>query len=161
MKTKSILIAAAAVLSLNSCLKDNKDTCGIVAGSPSATEVTNLRNVLATKGIAATEDPRGFFYKISFAGTGSESPVSTDTVVISYRGTLTDGTVFDSTATGVTRKFLLSDLITGWQVGLPLIKKDGVIDLYLPPAHGYGCTPAGIIPGSANIFFRVELRDFY
>lgn len=160
MKLKSIFIVAVASLPLCSCLKDNKSNCAIVEGSPSITEVTNLRNYLTAKSISATEDPRGFFYNIVFAGTGSESPALTDSVEVTYRGTLTDGTVFDSTATGATIKYPLSGFITGWQAGLRLIKKNGVIDLYLPPAHGYGCKAVGAIPAGSITIFHVELRDF-
>ncbi len=160
MKIKSVLFLALTSCYLCSCLKDNKDNCSIVSGSPSATEVANLRNFINTNGIPATEDPRGFFYRVTFAGTGTETPVSTDSVVVTYKGTLTDGTVFDSTANGTTAKFLLTDLITGWQLGIPLIKKNGVIDLYLPPAHGYACRAIGIIPASATTIFHIELKDF-
>jgi FKBP-type peptidyl-prolyl cis-trans isomerase FkpA len=159
MKMKIVLSVVVCVFSLYSCLKSN-DGCVTNYGSPSTTEVATLRSYITANGISAAEDPRGFFYKISFAGTGTDSPTAADSVTISYKGTLTSGTIFDSTATGTTRKFLLNDLITGWQLGLPLIKKGGVIDLYLPPSHGYGCEGQGSIPANAIIIFKIKLEDF-
>lgn len=159
MKMKSLLVMVAGALFLYSCKKSNSG-CVTNYGNPSATEVTMVRNYVATAGIAATEDPRGFFYHISFAGTGTESPVLTDSITVKYRGALTSGQVFDSTATGETRKFPLNRLITGWQVGLPLLKRNGIIDLYLPPSHAYGCQGQYPIPGNAITIFRVELVDF-
>ena len=159
MTTRNVLVFGLISFFLYACKKSDNG-CTTVAGSPTATEVTNLRNYLTGKSITATEDPRGFFYNIVFPGTGSGNPTVSDSVTIKYRGTLTDGSVFDSTANGETRKFLLSDLITGWQLGLPLLKKSGIIDLYLPPAHGFGCYSQGKLPANATTIFRIELQDF-
>ncbi len=159
MKMKIVLSVAVCVFSLYSCMKSEKG-CVTNYGSPSATEVATLRSYITANSITAAEDPRGFFYNISFAGTGTDSPTAADSVTIHYKGTLTDGTIFDSTATGTTRKFLLNDLITGWQLGLPLLKKGGVINLYLPPSHGYGCEGQGPIPADAITIFNVQLEDF-
>jgi hypothetical protein len=130
MTTRNVLAAGLIISFLYACNKtDNVAPCITDYGNPSAAEVTNVQNYLAMKGITADEDSSGFFYHITFTGTGSESPTLADSVTVKYRGSLSDGSVFDSTASGITRKFPLSRLITGWQEGLPLIKKGGVIDL--------------------------------
>lgn len=129
-------------------------------GQPSAAEKDALRNHLTTSGLSATEDPRGFFYNISFAGTGTASPTVNSNVTVQYRGSLINGTVFDSTTAGNNRTFPLGDLILGWQFGVPLIKKGGIVTLYLPPSLGYGCASQGVIPSNAFTIFRIELIDF-
>jgi FKBP-type peptidyl-prolyl cis-trans isomerase FkpA len=151
---------AAVIFLLYACKKTENNGCVTDYGHPTTTEVTNLRTFINTNGISATEDPRGFFYHIIFAGAGTESPVPSDSVEVKYKGTLTSGTIFDSTRAGTTAKFLLSDLITGWQVGLPLLKQGGVMDLYLPSSFGYGCNGNGPIPGGAITIFRMELVNF-
>ena len=157
---KNVFVCALCIFLLYACNKSDANSCTTVIGQPTASEVTNLRNYLAANSIATTEDPKGFFYNIIFSGTGADTPSQTDSVTVRYKGTLTNGTVFDSTASGITRKFLLSDLITGWQYGLPLLKKGGVINLYLPPAHGYGCISSPNVPSNSVTVFHVELNDF-
>lgn len=160
MKTK--LFSAMVVLTffLYACKKSSENACTTVIGQPSTAEVDALRNYLTTSGLTATEDPRGFFYSIAFAGTGSTSPTLASNVTVQYRGSLINGTVFDSTTVGNNRTFPLGNLITGWQWGLPLIKKGGIINLYLPPSLGYGCASQGAVPSNAFTIFRVELIDF-
>jgi FKBP-type peptidyl-prolyl cis-trans isomerase FkpA len=162
MLTRNVLLAGLLTFFLYACKKTETEQTGCVTnyGNPSVAEVTNLRNYIISNGITADEDTKGFFYHITFAGLGSGTLAVTDSVTIKYKGALTSGTIFDSTATGVTAKYLLSDLITGWRVGLPLIKKGGIIDLYLPPSHGYGCEGYGPVPANANTMFHIELIDF-
>jgi FKBP-type peptidyl-prolyl cis-trans isomerase FkpA len=73
-------------------------------------------------------------------------------------GTLTNGTQFDANTTGTS--FALGQLIVGWQKGIPLSKKGGTINLYIPPSLGYGPNQAGIIPPNSNLVFTIQLMDF-
>jgi len=103
----------------------------------------------------AVKDDRGFYYKIITEGTGVNPTVSNN-VTLFYKGTLTNGNIFDQTgANPVT--FGLGQLILGWQYGLPLIKPGGSIILYLPPELGYGSRAAGSIPPNSVLIFEVQL----
>ena len=157
---KKLLTCALCVCTLYACKKSDSDKCTTVIGYPTTTEVSNLKSYLTANSITATEDSRGFFYNVTFPGTGSEYPALTDSVTVRYIGKLTNGTVFDSTASGETRKFPLGNLIFGWQYGLPLVKRGGIVDLYLPPALGYGCNAYPKLPSNSNTVFHVELVDF-
>ena len=126
MKMRNVFAFGLITFFMYAC-KKSETGCTTDYGNPSATEVTNLRNYIISKGITADESPNGFFYHITFAGTGSVSPTIADSVTIRYKGALSNGVVFDSTDAGTSRKFPLGQLITGWQVGLPLIKKSGVM----------------------------------
>lgn len=160
MTIRNVLVLGSAIFLLYACKKNETNDCVTNYGHPTDAEVADVQTMLTAKGIVATEDTAGFFYNIIAEGTGSDHPVITDEVTIKYKGTLRDGTIFDSTKAGETVKYPLGDLITGWQVGLPLIKRGGIIDLYLPPSHGYGCRGRYPIPGNAITIFRIELVDF-
>ena len=92
-------------------------------------------------------------------GTGPGTPgVATpaSTVVVDYRGTLTDGTVFDE-ATGA--RFALSDVIDGFRTGIAGMRVGETKTLVVPPEEGYG--PMGVppdIPPNATLTFVVTLQ---
>lgn len=159
MTKKYFLILALPVFILLACGKSTSIyDCPTPVGVPSTSQMTDLKNYLTSKGITATEDSRGFYYKIINPGYGNPLPTSSSQVQVKYRGILPDNTVFDSTATGSSGAILtLSSTILGWQYGIPLIGKTGVIDLYLPPSLAYGCSAVGKIPASSMLIFHVEL----
>ncbi len=159
MTRKHIFILTFAVLSfmIGGCSKSgsNNSTCvSNNTGVPTAEEVASLQAYLSANAITATQDPGGFFYIITAPGSGA-TPTLTSTVTFKYTGSLQNGNVFDQSQTGVT--YVLSQLILGFQKGIPLIRKGGSIKLFLPPSLGYGCTQAGSIPPGSNLIFTVDL----
>lgn len=106
------------------------------------------------------ETASGLLYKIEKAGEGS-SPKAEDTVKVHYKGTLTDGTVFDSSyERGEPIEFQLNQLIPGWIEAIPMLKKGGKMEIVLSPALGYGERAAGKIPANSTLKFEIELLDF-
>ncbi|MCK3654929.1 peptidylprolyl isomerase [Pasteurellaceae bacterium Macca] len=102
----------------------------------------------------------GLLYKIEKAGEGN-SPKATDTVKVHYKGTLTDGTVFDSSLErGQPIEFQLNQLIPAWVEAIPMLKKGGKMEIVVPPALGYGDRQAGKIPANSTLVFEIELLDF-
>ena len=93
-------------------------------------------------------------------GDGMECPAGA-TVKVHYRGTLMDGTEFDSSyGRGQPIEFPLGNLIKGWQDGIPGMKVGGKRTLTIPYALGYGLhgsPPA--IPPKADLIFEIELLD--
>jgi len=138
--------------STSSCSVGNYDPCSLKAP---ASEIQAVKDYLAANNITATEHCSGLFYAIDAPGTGV-TPTLCSIVTVTYEGKLTNGTVFDSNATGAA--FLLADLIEGWKVGIPLIKAGGSIRLYVPPTLGYGPNNYGTIPGNSILVFRVDLK---
>jgi len=138
-----------------SCKKD--DNCPEVNIKAPEAEIVALRAYITANSIIATEDPRGFFYTINSDGSGS-NPTACSGVSVNYVGKLTNGTTFDS---GNNVSFNLSQLIIGWQEGIPLIKAGGAITLYLPPSLAYGSNAVGSIPANSNLIFTITLNAVY
>lgn len=106
------------------------------------------------------ETASGLLYKIEKVGEGS-SPKAEDTVKVHYKGTLPDGTVFDSSyERGKPIEFQLNQLIPGWIEAIPMLKKGGKMEIVVPPALGYGERAAGKIPANSTLKFEIELLDF-
>ena len=95
-------------------------------------------------------------------GTGAEAQVGS-TITVKYTGTLTDGTVFDSTEKqgGNPATFTLAQgqLIDGWVQGIPGMKVGGKRKLVIPPSLGYGAQANGAIPANSTLIFEIELLD--
>ncbi|SFN44270.1 FKBP-type peptidyl-prolyl cis-trans isomerase FkpA [Izhakiella capsodis] len=109
------------------------------------------------KGVKKTKS--GLLYKVEKEGTG-ETPKDSDTVVVNYKGTLVDGTVFDDSYTrGEPLSFRLDSVIPGWTEGLKHIKKGGKIELVIPPDLAYGKNGVPGIPPNSTLIFNVELLD--
>lgn len=94
-------------------------------------------------------------------GTGPAAQAG-DEVAVHYTGTLTDGTVFDSSISrGVPITFVLGQgrVIQGWELGILGMKVGEKRTLTIPPQLGYGATgtPGGPIPPHATLIFDVEL----
>jgi len=100
----------------------------------------------------------GLQYKSVEPGTG-KAPKATDTVKVNYRGTLLDGTEFDSSyKRNEPIEFPLNGVIPGWTEGLQLIKEGGKILLFIPPNLAYGSRGAGgVIGPDQTLVFEVEL----
>jgi FKBP-type peptidyl-prolyl cis-trans isomerase FkpA len=117
-----------------------------------------LEKAAAEKGAKKTAS--GLIYSEIKPGAG-DSPKATDRVKVHYRGTLTDGTVFDSSlARGEPAVFPLNGVIKCWSEGLQLMKVGGKSKLVCPSDIAYGDrgSPPTIKPGAALVF-EVELLE--
>jgi FKBP-type peptidyl-prolyl cis-trans isomerase FkpA len=100
----------------------------------------------------------GLVYRELTAGKGA-SPAAADTVRVHYRGTLVDGTEFDSSLKrGQPASFPLNRVIKCWTEGVQRMKVGGKAKLTCPAAIAYGERGAGgVIPPNATLVFEVEL----
>jgi FKBP-type peptidyl-prolyl cis-trans isomerase FklB len=108
------------------------------------------------KGVVTTDS--GLQYKVVEAGSG-KSPSATDQVTVNYRGTLLDGTEFDSSyARGEPATFPVGNVIQGWQEVLPLMKEGAKWEVAIPSELAYGerGTGHGIGPNE-TLLFTIEL----
>ena len=126
-------------------------------GSANKTEGEAFLAANKTKeGVMTT--PSGLQYKILKAGTGPK-PTATDTVVCNYRGTLINGTEFDSSyKRGQPLTFPVNGVIKGWTEALQLMPVGSKWQLFIPAQLAYGERGAGADIGpNATLIFEVEL----
>ena len=102
----------------------------------------------------------GLQYKSLKEGAGPQ-PKASDTVTVNYRGTLIDGTEFDSSyKRGEPATFPLNGVIKGWTEGLQLMKKGSKFQFVIPPNLAYGERAVGADIGpNSTLVFDVELLD--
>jgi len=99
----------------------------------------------------------GLQYKVVTPGSG-DSPKATDQVTVNYRGTLLDGTEFDSSyKRGQPASFPVNGVIPGWQEALILMKPGAKWQLFVPPNLAYDLDSPPAIPPGSLLVFDVEL----
>lgn len=92
-------------------------------------------------------------------GTGEVRPRANNVVSVKYRGTLINGTEFDSNMNdGYPAAFRLRDLIVGWQIVLTQMVAGDKVMVYIPSAMGYGDRREGNIPGGSTLIFEIHLE---
>lgn len=112
---------------------------------------------ISQNNLNAQSTSSGLHYVINNPGNG-DTPNVNSTVTVAYKGTLTDGTIFDqSDVSGAT--FPLSNVIQGWQEGIPLFKEGGSGILLIPSALGYGSQTVNSIPSNSVLIFEVTLLN--
>ncbi|WP_321795158.1 FKBP-type peptidyl-prolyl cis-trans isomerase [Caballeronia sp. J97] len=101
--------------------------------------------------------PSGVVVEHIKQGTGAQ-PAADDVVSVNYRGTLADGTEFDSSSKhGGPATFPLNRVIPCWTEGVQKIKVGGKAKLTCPAATAYGSRGVGTIPPNSDLTFEVEL----
>jgi FKBP-type peptidyl-prolyl cis-trans isomerase len=145
----SVVVIAAIIGGVVLLSHDNSSSKSSTGSSNSP-----VASVAATDGKLQSTD--------EVVGTGAEAKVGS-TITVKYTGTLTDGTVFDSTAKqgGTPATFTLAQgqLIEGWVQGIPGMKVGGKRKLVIPAALGYGSQSVGSIPANSTLIFEIELVD--
>ena len=150
-----------------SCLKDNSTNvpasdCSTVTTAAPVAEVAALQQYLDTNHITTTKDARGFFYSMdsTVAIDSGTHALSCSNVAVTYRGTLLNNTVFDTSYASTAVAISLSNTITGWKEAIPLMRKNAIMTLYLPPSLAYGTSANGPIPANSALVYYIKLYDF-
>jgi len=121
---------------------------------------TNEAIEKAAREKGAVKTASGMVYQSLKEGSG-KSPKASNTVEVNYRGTLTNGTEFDSSyKRNQSISFPLTGVIPCWTEGVQLMKTGGKAKLVCPPELAYGSRGAGRdVPPNATLIFEVELLN--
>merc|ERR1712003_183267 len=105
--------------------------------------------------------PSGLLYKVLKAGNGQHHPTVDSPCDCHYRGTLIDGTEFDSSyKRGKPTTFAPNQVIKGWTEAMQLMHEGDKWELFIPSELAYGSRGAGgAIPGDAALVFQMELIE--
>lgn len=119
-----------------------------------------IKDFLADKDWKPERKESGLYVYVEEPGS-DEKPSLESFLTLNYEGRLLDGTVFDGTSgTPAVFPFPVSNLIKGWQEGMPYFGKGGKGKLVIPPDLGYGSRDQGTIPANSVLVFDVEIIDF-
>jgi FKBP-type peptidyl-prolyl cis-trans isomerase FkpA len=106
--------------------------------------------------LVADSEANGLYYVPVVVGSGPH-PTINSTVTVTYKGYLTNGSVFDQEGPV---SFTLNNVIQGWQEGIPLMQAGGKATLLIPSSLGYGTQANGSIPANSVLIFDVTLNSF-
>jgi len=160
MKMNKFLMIAPLAAVMMACGGETETT--ETTTEPEVVELTvdeEITQYLTENGWDGVRDASGMYVVTDSAGVGEERPVVTDSVKIFYQGFLLDGTNFDGTGEAPAT-FLLTDLIQGWQIGIPMFGKGGGGKLIIPSDLAYGDRDNGQIPGGSTLMFEIQLVDW-
>ena len=108
-------------------------------------------------GVSVTDS--GLQYRVLQEGTGVK-PTTSDKVSVHYKGTLTDGTQFDSSYDrGQPATFGVTQVIKGWTEGLQLMAEGSKYEFVIPSELAYGAPGRPGIPPNSVLIFEVELLE--
>lgn len=161
LKVDSIILILTCLSVLVSC-EFIKNVFGLTPKTHNTKTISNKgkkMNFLKINGKkdGVTTTDSGLQYKVIKEGTGS-SPTAKDKVEVHYRGTLVDGTEFDSSySRNQSIVFGLNQVIAGWTEGLQLMKEGATYELYIPSNLAYGNRALPGIPANSTLIFQVEL----
>lgn len=148
LKNKFFLGLFLCVGVISSCKKDYD------ADKQARIDDAAIVDFIAKNSIVAVKHSSGLYYQIIAPGSGNEITVA-NTVSVNYEGKLLSGAIFDKSQTTAT--FPLSNLILGWQKGIPLVRKGGKIRLIIPSSLGYKNDARTGIPANSVLDFTVEV----
>jgi len=151
LSISSILVC----LCVFSCSKSDSKLAEEIAAADEATIVAYLED----NNLTSQKLDSGLHYIIENEGSGP-NPAFNSTVEVIYKGYFPDGEVFDQTPSASTSIFSLSQVIPGWQQGIPLFKKGGTGVLLIPSSLGYGSNPPADIPADQVLIFDIHVIDF-
>ena len=117
-----------------------------------------IKSYVKDKKLTFSKTEEGVYYNIKQIGTGRKI-IYSDSVLISYKGVLLDGTLVDEQQKPIW--FAVKDLIAGWKHTLTLINKNSVIELIIPPQLGYGDHKLQKIPKNSILFYEVKVVDIH
>ena len=154
---KLLALAVFSVIAFSACQKEKTVDPNLQLGIDSLL----IKDFITKNGITGVKQlgRSGLYYQIIEPGSGTGTYRSATIITVNYTGRYLSGGIFDKTTTEPRKFELGGGLITGWQAGIPLIRKGGKIRLFIPSLYGYGPRGKDAIPPNAVLDFDIELVD--
>lgn len=134
----------------------SKDKCSAPSSTNGMSALQLMDIYIDDHNIDVIKSNSTLYYVILDPG-GDEKPASTASVTVDYVGYYRNDCSFDA---AVDQNFSLTNLIQGWQEGIPLIGRCGRILLIVPPTLAYGNNPNNGIAAGEPLVFEIRLVDF-
>jgi len=150
------------LLLMSSCGEEESAFSGKSAEEIKQAQLVEIQTYMDSNSLVADTITDSGLHVIHLEDGNGEFPTVQNTVTVIYHGTLLNGTVFDSSRDrGTDATFPLTNVIQGWQEGIPFLSKGGKSILIIPSAIAYGSnSPSAAIPANSVLVFEVELIDF-
>lgn len=158
---RALLILLLAVIGLSSC-KKGVDVVAEVRDQGVKDEKIIQDFIVANNLTTATRiDTTGVFYVVVAPGTGNDLYTNSTRVTVNYTGRkIATGEVF-AQSNNFNPSYTLGEVIRGWRLGIPQIKKGGKVRLLIPSRYAYGPFEQPILglPANSVLDFDIELLD--
>lgn len=153
---KKLLLFAMALLVMSACSKDEEGEVHDAAKQAAIDEALILAHFEEHNISDFKKDASGLYYRIldDSQALGGTVPYYAQ-MKVRYKGMLMDGTVFDER----TSSFFLSQVIKGWQIGIPKLRLKEKAMLYIPSGLAYGPGGSGSIPANSVLKFEVKVLE--
>lgn len=145
---RNLLLAGVALLVIATSCKEEKNQ--------SEVDRETILKYISEHNLNALSTASGLYYVMEDEGSGKRPSIKSDVQVI-YKGYLTNGKVFDENKSGLWLN--LSQVIEGWQEGIPLFMEGGKGKLLIPSKLGYGQSATRNIPANSVLIFDITLKD--
>ena len=146
-----LMIAFGFVIFTTGCAKKEMGCTPV----PPQAEEPQIIAYASSNGIIAVKHSSGIYYQIITPGSGV-TPTNQSLITVSYAGKFLNNMPSDQ-SDNYSKK--LGELIEGWQIGIPLIKKGGEIKLIIPSSLAYGCNGKESVPSNSVLYYDVTLKD--
>ncbi|CAN5147493.1 hypothetical protein BH09PSE2_BH09PSE2_01510 [soil metagenome] len=159
---KSALLLAAALLLSTPAAAAAPKAAAPPATPPISTAAERAFLAQTAKAPGVTSLPGIAFSVVTSGPADGAHPRGPDEITVRYKGSLSDGSVFDSSAEGPdgTATFPLNRLIPGWQAALKLMRPGDRWKIYIPAYMAYGPSAKPKIPADSPLVFEIELVSF-
>ena len=147
-----LLVFLCCSVVLTACKKDDFDPV-----EQARIDEDIIVSYIMNNNLDATRACSGLYFVIEEKGNG-DTPTSSSTVTVNYKGYFTSGSVFDESS-GAGATFSLTSVIAGWTEGIPLFNEGGNGILIVPSGLAYGNNERSGIPANSVLVFDVSVLD--
>ena len=160
--SRVLLIGLLLGVCVAACQKDT--TVADMAATQLGKDTVIIHNYIVANNltsVAKKDKASGEYYIIDTLGTGTALFTSSTLVTLGYTGRVLDSTRVFAQTNNFHPAFALGQVIQGWQIGIPYIKKGGTIRLFVPSGYAYGPYPQPQLglPANAILDFTIKLYD--